>query len=413
MGSEGPWVAFPGEDKCIGAWTNGEEWFDLAFVMNAEVQKAYVYAIYEGKTLRTVEIPYTQGYKDWTGGSAAAYLFYPNWTGPNGAFHQFAVWERALSVEEVKEAFSWPSVSDFKAQIGYKNGTADEFATLGALTAVSNSEPLSVYSHVFNATHPELTTAFVMDKDHPIDLTEAKEGLGPKYAPRAQTVICHFAKDSGTGELEAYVNGTLVGCETADPGDYVGYVVPASAVTDEMTLTLKWKSGSDIKLDAACVAKDGDWQVGYADNSCFNDGFASDSSKYRVGDPWSKFGRSLTGLGNGSATNCVITMTLTQEQSESFRYRFHVRWGNRTGATGYNGVRVNGRLMATQLIGWGWYDTVVSIKPKDLVAGDNTIEIFRVDHEKDYGPGNYDQIDFVRFEPVKYAPKRGMTLIVR
>ena len=103
MGSEGPWVAFPGEDKCIGAWTNGEEWFDLAFVMNAEVQKAYVYAIYEGKALRTVEIPYTQGYKDWTGGSAAAYLFYPNWTGPNGAFHQFAVWERALSVEEVKE----------------------------------------------------------------------------------------------------------------------------------------------------------------------------------------------------------------------------------------------------------------------------------------------------------------------
>ena len=409
MGSEGPWIAFPGEDKYIGGWTSGEEWFDFAFVMNASERVAHVYSSRPGSSFRTVDIPYTQGYIEWTGGSDAVYLFYPNWTGPNGAFHQFAVWERALSETEVREAFSWPRRTQ-KMQLGFANGSADEFASTGSPVGFPEANPLSSLPHALNAISPEVTMALPMDRNHPIESEEVKEGTGAKYPARAQAVVCRFASDSGTGELELYANGTLVGCETAKPRCFVGYVVPAAQVTDVTTLTLRWKSGGDIKIDTVYAPNDGDWQIGYSDKSCFDDGFrTSGISDYRVGTPWSGFTRALTGPINGCETNLAIVAMLSEEDTR-FKYRMEVRWVHMVGGEHpKNGIRVNGRVKALDTVGGGWVTTTAMIGPNDLVVGTNTFELFR---GTDIGSiaGDYDQIDYVRFEPVKFVPTRGLMI---
>ena len=412
MGGEGPWIAFPGADKYIGGWTSSEEWFDFAFVMNATEQIAHVYTSRSGSIFRSDSIPYTQGYIDWTGGSDAVYLFYPNWTGPNGAFHQFAVWERALSEIEVREAFSWPQRTQ-KMQLGFANGSADEFASLGSPVGIADANPLSALPHTLNTTTPELTMRVPMDADHPIELDEVKEGYGAKYPARSQVVVCHFTPDSGRGELEVYANDVLVGCETSRPGLFVGYVIPATAVTDVTTLKLRWKSGGDIRLDTAYVAKNGDWQIGYCDKSCFNDGFrAAGTSDYQVGTPWSGFTRALTGPINGNETNLAIVATLAEADTR-FKYRMEVRWAHMvSGVSPMNGIRVNGRVKALDEVGGSWVTTTAMIGPEDLRVGKNTFELFR---GSDIGKlaGDYDQIDYVRFEPVRFIPSYGLSVCIK
>ena len=414
MGGEGPWISFPSNDKYIGGWAAEEKWFDLAFVMNAVEKKAYVYAIYEGGNFKTVAIDYPQEYLNWTGGSDAVKMFGLYGCCPNAAFHQFAVWERALSEDEVKEAFSWPSPAvECKAQIGYRNDSAVEFASLSAITEFSASNPLSAYPNALNADCPELTTSFVMDKENPIDLSEKSEGAGARYAPRAQAIICRFAKDSGEGELEAYVNDVLVGCEIARPGGFVGYVVPANIVTDKMALKFKWKSGEDVKIDVAYVSQNSDWQIGYRNKSCFDDGFDGNyKPQYTIGRPWGEFTRCLSGRGNGNWNNIAIKVSLPEEALR-FKYRVEVQWVHMAGGENpKNGIRVNGEVKALDTVGGGWTTTVAYIKPEDLREGENTIDLFR---GTDIGEvaGDYDQIDYVRFEPVKYTPECGMVFIIR
>jgi hypothetical protein len=77
-----------------------------------------------------------------------------------------------------------------------------------------------------------------------------------------------------------------------------------------------------------------------------------------------------------------------------------------------NGIRVNGEVKALDTVGGGWTTTVAYIKPEDLREGENTIDLFR---GTDIGEvaGDYDQIDYVRFEPVKYTPECGMVFIIR
>lgn len=412
MGGEGPWIGFPSTDKYIGGWTKGEEWFDVAYVMDAAAKKATVHAIYEGSAFRVQDIAYPQTYLDWTGGSPAVNLFVANTnTGPNAAVHQFAVWERALSAAEVKEAFSWPAPAE-KMQIGYRNGSADEFASLSDLTHVSAADPLSAFPHALDADRPEITTTFEMDAV-PIDLAETKEGLGARYAARAQAVICRFAEDSGTGVIECLSGGVSLGCGLARPGRFTGFVVPAALVSDTTPLTLRWKSGGAIKLDTVFVPKDADWQIGYRNNSCFDDGFAAGYMRdYRVGDSWGKFTRCLTGSGNGNWTNLVLTCSLPEE-AVRFRYKVEVRWVHMvSGQNPKNGIRVNGALKALDTVTGVWTTTTAVVTPKDLKAGENTIELFR---GTDIGSiaGDYDQIDYVRFEPIGYMPESGLSVIVQ
>ena len=90
-----------------------------------------------------------------------------------------------------------------------------------------------------------------------------------------------------------------------------------------------------------------------------------------------------------------------------------MRWAHMVGGEHpKNGIRINGAQKALDTVGGGWTTTTALIGPDDLKSGENEIELFR---GTDIGSiaGDYDQIDYVRFEPVKYVPERGLRVFVR
>jgi hypothetical protein len=184
-------------------------------------------------------------------------------------------------------------------------------------------------------------------------------------------------------------------------------------VTDKMALKFTWKSGEDVKIDVAYVSQNSDWQIGYRNKSCFDDGFDGNyRPQYTIGRPWGEFTRCLSGRGNGNWNNIAIKVSLPEEALR-FKYRVEVQWVHMVGGENpKNGIRVNGEVKALDTVGGGWTTTVAYIKPEDLREGENTIDLFR---GTDIGEvaGDYDQIDYVRFEPVKYTPECGMVFIIR
>ena len=144
-----------------------------------------------------------------------------------GSIHSYAAWSRALSADEVRQVFAWPSPD--LARLGTANNSAQEFEGGAAPTTVN-----------FN--------------------------VAAKDAGLPQVLRVSATSTSAAGAFNVSVNGTAAGSLSVTPGKTtVFYVKKNLTVAGANTLTLTRTSADSVTIDA--VALGGSIQLGKADGS--------------------------------------------------------------------------------------------------------------------------------------------------
>lgn len=170
-----------------------------------------------------------------------------------GWFHAFASWPRALSEDEVKQVFAYPSTADL-VRLGTKNGSSLEFkgATLGGAGSGSATEDWAQIAPALTNGAPSLSIPFTVPAN---------------FAGVAQVLRVAFATNSASEKVNVSVGGTAVGELTARPGESDILTIKSDLLTSgakTLTLTRAGSSG-DVVFDA--IALGGGFQLGTKDNS--------------------------------------------------------------------------------------------------------------------------------------------------
>lgn len=408
----------PGNIGVPGCWGNRPQvgrWVDVALRMDGTTRKVTVLWSTTSEYFHFKEFDYPDTATGDATASSAASIGYQTGKAPSSNYDPFylrafkgsvarlAIWRRALTDEEVQEAFAAPRPQRFL--IGREDGSSNEFGGVTDAVVAPEEGDWSQLPAALTTTVPSFSAKFQFD-ENPISASNSVRTLA---------IVAKMAADSGSGRLQATVNGTSAGESTFGPRDPAVWMVPASILADENQLVLRHVSGGAAKLD--CLSGGASWQVGYENNSGFNDGFGGESyTSFELGLlPFAKFGRVITGPGHNDYDR-TIHVKLTKEEVENFRYRFQVRWNHLeeagTGMTTTNAVCVNGGTPVCQEVNGGFITTTVDIDPGVLVVGDNQIRLYRHDRT-DRGPQDYDQIDYVRFVPIKCRKPSGLMIIFR
>ena len=144
-----------------------------------------------------------------------------------GSIQSFASWERALSADEVRQVFAWPSPD--LARLGTANNSAQEFEGGAAPTTVN-----------FN--------------------------VAAKDAGLPQVLRVSATSTSAAGTFSVSVNGTASGSLSVTPGKTTTFYVKKNlTVAGANTLTLTRTSADPVTIDA--IALGGSIQLGNADGS--------------------------------------------------------------------------------------------------------------------------------------------------
>ena len=170
-----------------------------------------------------------------------------------GWFHAFASWPRALSEDEVKQVFAYPSTADL-VRLGTKNGSSLEFkgTTLGGAGVGSATEDWAQIAPALTNGAPSLSIPFTVPAN---------------FAGVAQVLRVAFATNSASGKVNVSVGGTAVGELTARPGESDLLTIKSDLLTSgAKTLTLtRIGSFGDVVFDA--IALGGGFQLGTKNSS--------------------------------------------------------------------------------------------------------------------------------------------------
>ena len=172
----------------------------------------------------------------------------------NGQIHQVAVWDRALTVDEVAAAFGHPN--NTVMGVGLADGTVGEFAAAGEGTRDwTLNEAWHDLAASVDAAHPELTIRF----------TPAANNTALVHGLHLRTAAV------GTGSQKARLTLKLNGRRLAPATEMGAYedlccIVPKNALTDgENVLKIVYDGGSAASVEIDKVEIGGSWQLG-ADN---------------------------------------------------------------------------------------------------------------------------------------------------
>ena len=144
-----------------------------------------------------------------------------------GSIHSYAAWSRALSADEVRQVFAWPSPD--LARLGTANNSAQEFEGGAAPTTVN-----------FN--------------------------VAAKDAGLPQVLRVSATSTSASGAFNVSVNGAAAGSLSVTPGRTTTFYVKKNlTVSGANTLTLTRTSADPVTIDA--IALGGSIQLGNADGS--------------------------------------------------------------------------------------------------------------------------------------------------
>lgn len=163
-----------------------------------------------------------------------------------GSCQQIAIWNRALSDDEIYEA--WGAPRPALMRIGVVNGTSSEFGGVRSASA-----------QTFNANQYWRDNWTTMQAG---DVWTFNVPVAENEAGLSQAFIFKATSDSGLGTLSLSVNGThLSNQRITSGGQAVWYVKGKNLKAGNNVLSLTSNSGSaDIKLDA--VSLEGSFQVG-------------------------------------------------------------------------------------------------------------------------------------------------------
>lgn len=169
------------------------------------------------------------------------------WSVFRGQFAELAIWNRALSEEEIAEAFGSRAE---KLRFGVPDGSGDEFAGTDVSGQAVKPQDWRDFSAVLSAESPSLSVGF------PVEAHEA--GL-------SQVLTILSTESSASGKVEIKMNGETVAAKYVKAGVSRRIYIPGSFFKgNDNTLTLKWLGDGEFKLDSLVVG--GSWQLGYADS---------------------------------------------------------------------------------------------------------------------------------------------------
>lgn len=165
----------------------------------------------------------------------------------SGAVQQFAVWNRALCDDEIREAWGFPNAALLK--VGLENDGSNEFGS-SAAPAAQTIDPYGPW----HAYSPNLPAAGVWTV--PFTGTVSEAGL-----PQLLRLKC--SSSSAAGQMRVSVNGTDAETRTVTPGRRTDWFVPGAAFkrgTNTLTLTRTDGGTSPVTVDAFELG--GSWKVG-------------------------------------------------------------------------------------------------------------------------------------------------------
>ena len=309
-----------------------------------------------------------------------------------GSVRRMAFWNRALTEQEVREAFGRPRPDIVR--VGSANGNSDEFASDAAATATVD--------------------AFGTWRDLPASLRagDTRNVTFPLSANESnlpQLLRIKTLAGGGSGTLRVSLNGTTVTSRPIVAGQPFVAILPAqSFVTGANTLTLTRTdaNGATIAIDALAVG--GSWQVGKNDRKTDEFTYGVPLSSYDTYVNTFAWNRAANAKETGtSALNLYVTVL---EEAARYGLHFETRTRNTYALTTTPNtkltVSVNG-VTKKELTGLGgsvWEDIALDFEPGELPVGVNNIRFSITD-------GGCYYFDYHRFQLV--PPSDGTYLIVR
>ncbi|MBQ6340150.1 MAG: hypothetical protein IJI36_13505 [Kiritimatiellae bacterium] len=311
-----------------------------------------------------------------------------------GSVRRFAVWNRALTAEDVREAFGRPRPDIVR--IGAANGNSDEFASDATATATVDAMgswrdlPASLRAgDVRNVTFP----------------------LSANEADMPQLLRIKTLAGGGAGTLRVSLNGTAVASKLLAAGQTFVATLPARAfVTGANTLTLARTdaNGAAVALDSLAIG--GSWQVGKNNNS---------DAEFTYGvvlTGWDSYvntfawNRAANAKENGTQT-LNLYVTVPEEAVSRYGYHYETRIRNSYALSTTPNTKVtisaNGvtKKEISGIAGSVWSDVIpIEFEPGELHAGVNNIRLTVTG-------GGCDYFDYHRFQLV--PPADGTYIIVK
>ena len=309
-----------------------------------------------------------------------------------GSVRRMAFWNRALTEQEVREAFGRPRPDIVR--VGAANGNADEFASDAAATATVDA---------FGTWRDFSASLRAGDTRNVTFPLSANESDLPQLL-RIKTLA-----GGGSGTLRVSLNGTTVASRPIVAGQPFVTILPARAfVTGANTLTLTRTdaNGTAIAIDALAVG--GSWQVGKNDRKTDEFTYGVPLSSYDTYVNTFAWNRAANAKETGtSALNLYVTVP---EEVARYGLHFETRTRNTYALTTTPNtkltVSVNG-VTKKELTGLGgsvWEDIALEFEPGELPVGVNNIRFSITD-------GGCYYFDYHRFQLV--PPSDGTYLIVR
>jgi len=327
-----------------------------------------------------------------------------------GSVQQIAIWKRALSDDEVHEAWGWPHEKVFK--VGLENGASNEFG--------SNVAPAA---QTINAYGPlgEKSPNIPPGGTWTVTFFGATNEVG-----LAQLLTLTATAGSAVGTISASVNGTSVGSQTIQPGRTATWYVPGTAFKKgpNNTLTLTRTGGSgNVVVDSLSIG--GSWQIGiegqdWSDMS--SEGYVPRAPVTSTFDISRKHWAQAANP-NGWTSNRTFRVWLPENVAANYPMEFDLRsayYFNGSSPTNYfMEVFVNGQVRNAIRDDTGVVSNRVSITPShklyrmsfepgELRAGWN--EFFMHGHARP--TGGYFMFDYYRFR-LTGNRKNGTMLIIR
>jgi len=328
-----------------------------------------------------------------------------------GSVQQIAFWKRALTDQEIHEAWGWPHEKVFK--VGLENGASNEFGSNAAPAA----QTIDAYGPLGEKS-PNIPAGGTWN----VKFFGATNEVG-----LAQLLKLTATAGSSIGTISASVNGTSVGSQTVFPGRTATWYVPGTAFKkgpdNTLTLTRTDNGSGNVIVDAVSIG--GSWQIGIDGqdwSDMIGESYVPTSPPTSTFDLSRKHWTHAAGAGNWTS-NRTIRVWLSDDVAANYPHEFDLRsayYANGSTPTNYYmEVFVNGQLRNAIRDDTGVVSNRISttsshklyripFEPGELRAGWNEFLL----HGHARPTGGYFMFDYYRFQ-LTGDRQHGTILIIR
>ena len=311
-----------------------------------------------------------------------------------GSVRRFAVWNRALSADEVREAFGRPRPDIVR--IGAANGNSDEFSSDAAATATVDAM----------GSWRDLPASLCAG-----DVRNVTFSLSANETNMPQLLRIKTLTGGGSGTLRVSLNGTAVASKLIAAGQTFVATLPKKlfvAGANTLTLTRTDAGGAAVAIDSLAIG--GSWQVGKDDKAHGEFTYNVPLTMYDTYVNSYMWNRAANAKESGTST-ITLCVTVPEEAVARYGMRYETRTRNTYALTTTPNTKLtisaNGvtKREFTGIAEGTWTDVIaIDFEPGELHAGVNNITLTATN-------GGCYYFDYHRFQLV--PPADGTCLIVR